>query len=183
MNYALLVINMLNDFVHKNGVLYFQEVENIIPFIKERINIIRQKRSQLFQDGIFFIFYVCDSHLEGDKEFDLFPPHAIRGTWGSEIVNELKPDKYNIYNEIIILKTRFSGFYRTSLDSMLAKNNISTCEVVGVRTSICIMDTVAGLAYRNINVKILLKGVADFDKDAHNYSIKRMKNIYGASII
>jgi len=182
MNYALIVIDMLNDFVHKNGVLYFPEAEDIIPFIKSRIDLVRQEKNQLFQEDNFFILYVCDSHLIDDKEFELFPPHAIRGSWGSEIVDELKPDKNNIHSEIVILKTRFSGFFRTPLHAILAEENITTCEVVGVCTSICIMDTVAGLAYRNIEVKIPSKGIADFNKDAHDFSIARMKMLYGAKI-
>ena len=45
------------------------------------------------------------------------------------------------------------------------------------------MDTVCGLANRDLDITIPLKGVADFDKTAHKFSIERMKALYGAKII
>ena len=45
------------------------------------------------------------------------------------------------------------------------------------------MDTVGGLRNRDIKTRVLRDGVADFDHEAHEFSLKRMKNIYGAEVI
>jgi len=179
----LLVIDMLNDFVHPHGVLNFQEGQDIIPFVKARIDHFRIQRSQLHNDDNFYIAYICDAHEKDDKEFDRFPPHAIRGTWGSEIVDTLKPERTASYNEVMVLKQRYSGFYGTGLDKLIRQENIRNCEVVGVCTSICVMDTVGGLANRDLDITIPLKGIADFNPEAHKFAIERMKSLYGAKII
>jgi len=44
------------------------------------------------------------------------------------------------------------------------------------------MDTVGGLVNRDYKVTVPVNGVADFDPEAHQFSLKRMKQIYGASV-
>jgi nicotinamidase/pyrazinamidase len=44
------------------------------------------------------------------------------------------------------------------------------------------MDTVGGLVNRDYKVKVPIKGVADFDPEAHRFSLKRMEKIYGANV-
>ena len=81
---VLLVIDMLNDFMDPQGTLYCgDEARKIIPFIKRKIDEYEKKGEP--------VIYICDSHDEDDKEFTKFPPHAIKGTWGAEIISELKP--------------------------------------------------------------------------------------------
>jgi len=70
---ALLIIDMLNDFVKPDGVLYCgKKAEEIIPEI-ERI-----KRE--FKEKGFPVIYLCDAHESQDEEFSAFPPHCIRGS-------------------------------------------------------------------------------------------------------
>ncbi|RJR48851.1 MAG: isochorismatase family protein [Desulfobacteraceae bacterium] len=58
----------------------------------------------------------------------------IRGTWGSEIVDELKPQPGDIYVE----KPRFSAFFGTNLDVMLKTYNLRNLFFVGCATNICV---------------------------------------------
>jgi len=179
MRNILLVIDMLNDFVHENGALNFGQARNIIAFIKKRLTQYRLDRYKLRGLDMYNVIFICDSHNKNDKEFERFPAHAIENTWGSEIIKELAP----IEHEKVVYKTRFNGFYNTPLEAMLTQLRPNKVEVVGVCTSICIMDTVAGLVERNHKVIVPVKGVADFDDKAHEFSLARMKNLYGAKII
>src|SRR5207244_3966442 len=61
----------------------------------------------------------------------------IRDTWDTDIVPELKPQP----NDIVLYKTRFSGFYQTDLDATLKKFGIKYLIVTGVTTSICVEST------------------------------------------
>jgi nicotinamidase-related amidase len=54
--------------------------------------------------------------------------------------------------------------------------------VVGVCTSICVMDTVGGLANRDYRTVVPRGGVADFDVQAHEQALSRMDRLYGATI-
>src|SRR5438046_7127224 len=69
----------------------------------------------------------------------------IRDTWDTDIVPELKPQA----NDIVIYKTRFSGFYQTDLDATLKKFGIKYLIVTGVTTSICVESTVRDAMFRD----------------------------------
>lgn len=168
---ALIIVDMLNDFVDRNGALYCGEtVPTIIPFIRERIEAFRDKGDP--------VIYLRDSHDENDKEFARFPEHCVEGTWGSRIVPELAP----LPGEPVIAKKRFSGFFRTNLEAVVAAAGVAEVEVVGVCTSICVMDTVGGFADRDYAVRVPVRGVADFNPEFHRFSLERMKQIYGADV-
>jgi nicotinamidase-related amidase len=169
---VLLIIDMLKDFINEDGALYCGETaKEIVPFIKKKIDEYRISGCKLI--------YICDSHDENDKEFSMFKPHCIRGTEGADIIDELKPKA----DDIILKKRRYSGFYDTDLGKVLKEINPDTVEIVGVCTSVCVMDTVGGLRNRDYRVRVYKEGVADFDKDAHKFSLKRMKEIYGAEVV
>jgi ureidoacrylate peracid hydrolase len=76
----------------------------------------------------------------------------IRDTWDTDIVPELKPHP----NDIVIYKTRFSGFYQTDLDATLKKLGVKYLVVTGVTTSICVESTVRDAMFRDY-LCILLK--------------------------
>ncbi|MBW1741390.1 MAG: cysteine hydrolase [Deltaproteobacteria bacterium] len=169
---ALIVVDMLNDFVDEKGVLYCgQAARDIIPFIQARLEACRKSGD--------LVIYLQDSHTEDDKEFEKFPKHAVTGTWGHQIIPELAPQQ----GDIVIQKRRYSGFFETELSDLLKKHNIQEVEVVGVCTNICVMDTVGGLANRDYNITVPRGGVADFDPEFHAFALKRMDKIYGAKIV
>jgi len=169
---ALIVVDMLNDFCDAKGALYCgEDARRIIPFIAEKIKDIRS------QGGV--VIFLKDTHTIDDKEFQMFPPHCIEGTWGGEVIPELSPRA----QDIIVKKSRYSGFFKTDLENILSKSGITEVEIVGVCTSICVMDTVGGLRNRFLPVTVWKDGVADFDNEAHRFSLKRMEKIYGASVV
>ncbi len=162
---------MLNDFLLKDGALYCgDESRKIIPFVKKKID--------EFHKNNDLVVFICDSHDKNDLEFKMFPKHCVAGTKGAEIIDELPVEK----KDVIIKKTRYSAFYNSNLDSVLKNNSISEVHVVGVCTSICVMDTVGDLRNRDYNVIVYKEGVADFDKRAHQFSLERMEKTYGAEV-
>ncbi|MBW2107523.1 MAG: cysteine hydrolase [Deltaproteobacteria bacterium] len=169
---ALIVVDMLNDFVDEKGALYCgQGARAIISFIQERIQAYRSQGD--------LVIYLQDSHHEDDEEFKKFPKHCVTGTWGHQVVPELAPEQ----GDIVIEKRRYSGFFETTLDEVLTTHGIEEVEVVGVCTNICVMDTVGDLANRDYAVTVPKAGVADFDPEFHAFALKRMDTIYGARIV
>ena len=65
--------------------------------------------------------------------------------WGTDIVSELKPNN----NDILIYKTRFSGFYQTDLDSTLKALGKKYLIFVGCTTSVCVESTVRDAGFRD----------------------------------
>lgn len=167
--HVLIIVDMLNDFIRKEGALYCGETaREIVPFIQQRLADYRRNGDP--------VIYLQDAHAPDDKEFDRFPPHCVSGTWGSRIIDELTP----LDADPVLAKTRYSGFYGTDLEKRLADMRPDQVEVVGVCTSICVMDTVGGLANRDYAVLVPEKGVADFDDQFHHFALKRMQQLYGA---
>ncbi len=167
----MLVIDMLKDFLYPTGKLYCgDKVRGIIPFVRRKI--------EDFHKNNELVIFLCDLHRKDDKEFELFPPHCVEGTEGAELIDELPVGE----KDLVVRKTRYSGFYGTDLAGILKRNGLTKVEVVGVCTSICVMDTVGGLRNRDYQVKVYRDGVADIDPQFHSFSLKRMEKIYGAQI-
>jgi ureidoacrylate peracid hydrolase len=61
----------------------------------------------------------------------------VEGTWDFEIVPELKPQP----GDLVVLKTRYSGFAGTTLDSVLRVREIRYLFFVGIATNVCVEST------------------------------------------
>lgn len=170
---ALLIIDMLNDFVLEGAPLEVPETRNIIPNIKREIQKARSEGNP--------IIYLCDTHLPDDREFSKFgwPPHAVKGTKGAEVVNELKPEK----GDFIIEKTTYSGFYKTKLDETLKKLGVDSLRLTGCVTHICVMFTASDAVLREYNVTVVEDSVAGLSKNDHDAAIRIMRNVLGVKIV
>ena len=57
-----------------------------------------------------------------------------KGTWDYAIVEELKPQQ----GDIVVAKTRYSGFFNTNMDSVLRARGIRKLVFVGIATNVCV---------------------------------------------
>jgi ureidoacrylate peracid hydrolase len=57
-----------------------------------------------------------------------------KGTWDYAIVDELQPQP----GDIVIPKTRYSGFFNTNIDSVLRARGIRNLVFTGVATNVCV---------------------------------------------
>ena len=69
----------------------------------------------------------------------------VRDTWNTDIISQLQP----LPGDMVIYKTRFSGFYQTTLDSILKHMKKKYLIIMGSTTSICIESTVRDAAFRD----------------------------------
>jgi len=169
---ALLIIDMINDFIDPKGALYCgNEVRRIIEPLAKRLEEFRSTGQP--------VIFLCDNHEPEDKEFEAFPAHAIKGTWGAEVIPELAPKE----GEKIVPKTRFSGFFKTELEDILRGLGVEEVCLTGVCTSICVMDTAADAFFRNFKITVFKDCVGDFDREMHEFALKRMARIYQAKIV
>ena len=61
----------------------------------------------------------------------------VEGTWDFEIVEDLTPKP----GDVVVLKTRYSGFAGTTLDSVLRARGIRYLFFVGIATNVCVEST------------------------------------------
>jgi len=61
----------------------------------------------------------------------------VEGTWDFEIVDALKP----LAGDLVVLKTRYSGFAGTTLDAVLRVREIRYLFFTGIATNVCVEST------------------------------------------
>lgn len=171
-----LIIDMINDFCcevenENKGSLFFSESRDIIIPINHAIS-----------DGYInndLIAFVCESHEFNDPEFERFPPHGVKETWGANIIKELKVD----IDIPIFTKVKYSGFTNPGLVNYINSYEPDIIEFMGVCTSICIMDNVKDAYDLGFKTRVRRECVADFDQRMSEFALDRMKNLYGTEII
>jgi len=151
---AIIVVDMQNDFVKPGGKL-------VVPTAKDTIESIRRLLDKARENNVLII-YTKDTHYKSDPEFEIWGEHVVKGTWGWEIVDELKPSE----NDIVVEKTRYDGFYGTPIDDLLRVYGIKYVVIVGTVANICVLHTAGSAALRWYKVIVPLDGISalnDFD--------------------
>jgi ureidoacrylate peracid hydrolase len=163
---ALIVVDMQNDFGSKGGM--FDRAGIDISMIQRAIDPIATVLGSARQAGIQIIYLKMGYHPDLS---DLGAPDSvnrvrhlrmgvgrtiqapdgqesrilIRDTWNTDIVPQLQPRP----NDLIVYKTRFSGFYETDLDAKLKELRIKYLVITGCTTSICVESTVRDAMFRD----------------------------------
>ena len=161
--HAILVIDMLNDFIGEKASLRCPGGETIIPDLQRLFKWVRGRKDDNVQ-----LVYIQESHRENDADFRVRPIHAVRGTWGSKIISELHPEK----GEYVVPKRRHSGFQYTDLELYLREEDIDTVVVTGVWTNVCVRSTATDALARAFKVITLSDGCASKTEEMHEYGLK-----------
>lgn len=168
---ALIIIDMLNDFVNENAPLKVPGIEKTIPAISRAIEV-ADKNS-------YPVIYLCDRHEKDDEEFDYFPPHAIKGTDGAEIIEELGPRR----RDTILYKKYYSGFFHTDLEKTLQDLDTKKIIICGCVINICVLFTAADAFMRGYGVSVIEDGLASFNEEDHDYMIRYFRDILKIDVL
>ena len=168
---TLLVIDMLVGFLEPGRPLYVgDEAARIISRVERLILSEKAKGTN--------IVFVADTHEIDDLEFQMFPPHCVKGTEEAKVIDQLAP-----YADSILQKRRYSAFFETDLETRLRTLDTDKLMLCGVCTDICVMHTAADARNRDLAVEISPSTVASFDEGAHNYALLHMRDILGVTIV
>jgi len=170
---ALLVIDMLNDFVRPGSPLEVPETRAILPALRRRIASARREGE--------LVVYVCDAHRRSDPEFARmgWPPHAVEGTPGAGVVPALAPEP----GDVVVEKRTYSGFHATPLHLILRRNGIRRLTLSGCVTNICILYTAADAAMRGYDTTVDERWVAGLAADTHAFALDQMEHVLGVRVV
>lgn len=168
---ALLIIDMLNDFIDERGALVVPGARRIVPRIKELLD---EARGQ----GTAVIF-VTDQHSADDLEFSYWPAHAVAGTWGGEVIPELAP----LPGEHVVRKRRYSAFFGTDLDLYLREHGVCKLYLTGVLTNICVYATALDAAMRLYQVAVFRDAVASLSEETDAFVFRQLEEVLQAELI
>lgn len=167
---ALLVIDMLNDFL--TGSLKCERAFHIVPEIK--------KVSDAFREQKLPVVYCNDSHIKGiDKEIALWGEHAMAGTRGAEVIEELAPQT----GDYIVPKRRYSSFFGTELDMLLRELGVDEVVLTGLQTNLCVRHTAADAYFLGYDVTVLSDCTEALSDEEYKEGIEYMRKYYNAEIV
>ena len=169
--YAIIVVDMLNDFV--TGALACDRGKAIVPHVAKLLDGARKHKVP--------VIFSNDAHLEGiDREFEVWGPHAIAGTKGAEVIPELNLDPKVDY---VVPKRRYSGFFHTDLDLLLRELNVDTVIMTGLHAHMCVRHTSADAFQLGYNIIACTNGMDSFTEEDYGIGIKYLKDVYGAKLL
>lgn len=179
MNSALLVIDMINDFLEEGAVLEVPMGRKIIPRIIEEIDI-AHKEGRL-------IYFLSDAHFQADKEFDYWPEHALYYKRGSQIIDAIK---WSGRVECIVRgyahkigKRSYSGFLHTELGNILKSRGIKKVSIVGILTNVCVFVTAIEAQMRGFDVRIIRDGVAALTQEENDRALEQLEQVFKVKVI
>ena len=170
MTRVVLVIDMVRGFMEEGHPLYCGErARHIIPNIQKLLKEETEKGSK--------VLFLCDTHDPDDPEFEMFPPHCVKGTKEVEVIPELAQ-----FPGEIIPKTRFNAFYDSGLDEKLQELKPDALVFTGVCTDICVLHTVEEAMNRRYTVEVPVDCVTSFDEKAHVFGLQHIEKVLGATL-
>lgn len=160
MNKILIVVDMQNDFV--SGSLGTAEARDIITKV-------RAKLDSFDGDVIFTRDTHNEDYLKTNEGKHLPVEHCIKGSWGWEIIDELKP-----YVKKVIDKPTFGS---TELVEYLKTKNYDSFELCGLCTDICVVSNALLIKANFYEAEVSVDSTccAGVTVNSHNSALEIMK--------
>ncbi len=169
---ALLIVDMIHDFTHPEGRVFYPQNREIIPQISKVLNECRKAGCTV----IFMQHRYRKNKL--DNNLLSMRPCCLEGTAGVEIDSDLTP----LESEYIIPKRRYSAFYGTDLDLVLRENNVRNVIITGTKTNCCINATALDSYYRNYATYVVSDCVGTKDRTTNDIYLRDIDKYIGTVI-
>jgi len=188
-NAALIIIDMQNDFIHENGAMRNISLEMGVPESalnqsKVPISNIKKLAEQFRKDckNVIYVYIAWEpDYSDVAIPLNKMPPKVkevgalMRGSWGSQIIDELTPSK----SDHMVMKKGYGGFFQTSLDRILRNLDIKTLVLSGVYTNICVETTAREAVAYGYDILLVKDATASFDEEGHQATLKVIAAAFG----
>ena len=170
---ALLIIDMQRDFVLPGAPLCVAGALPSVPVVRRLLDRAR--------DRGWPVFHAVREHAPDGGDAEPCRRHLFRagggvcvaGTTGAAVVDELTP----LPGERKLVKTRFSGFYRTSLEDELRALGVSTVLVAGTQYPNCVRGTAVDALYRDFRVIVVSDACSAQTPEVAEANIRDMRGM------
>jgi len=199
---AVLVIDMQNDFGSKGGMFYRAgvDISGIQRVVKPTARVIAAARAAAIKIIYLKMGFQADLSDAGPPDSPNRVSHdrmrvgeivrapdgsesriLVRDTWNTNIIPELQPQR----DDVVIWKTRYSGFYRTDLHDQLQRLNMKHLIVTGCTTSVCVESTVRDATFRDYTPVVLEDCCSepigqDMPTSNHDASLRVIQTLFGS---
>ena len=166
---ALLIVDMINDLEFPGG---DRLAEQIMPVARA----IRELRDRAKALGIPAV-YVNDNFGRWQSAQNSVIEHCLNNdVRGRPVVQLLAPEP----DDYFVLKPKHSGFYSTTLDTLLAYLRASSLIITGVAGNSCVLFTANDAFMRDYHLYVPSDCTASIDPEDNRYALKQMREVLGA---
>jgi len=177
MKTALVIVDMLRDFV--DGRLANPAARPAIERIGELADAARGRKD-------WIVVYGNDAHRPGDVELRLFGEHAMVGTPGAEVINELAP----AVGDIVVPKRYYSAFTQTDLEATCLVHDVGRVVIAGQHTDCCVRHTSYDAYLRGLEVVVPADATAVFQplseeavEARQEGALEYLRTFYGVRVV
>jgi nicotinamidase-related amidase len=168
---ALVLIDVIND-------LEFESGDKLLPQAIEMAKAIAKLKKRAKKAGIPVV-YTNDNFGRWQSDFQRLVQHCLDdNVRGKEIVEILQPDDHDYF----VLKPKHSGFFSTTLDTLLRYLGAQTLILTGIATDICVLFTANDAYMRDFRLYIPADCVAAADPQSSQATLGHMERILKADI-
>jgi nicotinamidase-related amidase len=166
---ALLLIDVVNDleFEGAEGTL-----EQALPMARALAELKRRAR----EAGIPAV-YINDNYGRWQSNFDRIVEHVLEGgVRGEPVARVLRPEE----DDYFVLKPKHSGFYSTTLDTLLDYLGARTLILTGIATDICVLFTANDAYMRDFFIVVPEDCVAANTPEANDRALELIRTVLKA---
>lgn len=170
-NAALILIDMINDLEFPDGA---QLLQFAIPAANRIAELKRRAR-----EAEIPVIYVNDNFGRWRSNFHAQIEHCLQdGVRGRPIAEKLRPDE----DDYFVLKPKHSGFFSTTLDTLLEYLQVETVILTGVAANICVLFTANDAYMRDFRLVIPSDCVASNTESKNAGALEDMRTILKADV-
>lgn len=166
---ALLLIDVINDLDFESG---SELLKHALPAARKIATLKRRARAA----GIPAI-YVNDNFGKWQSDFNKLLTHCLEeDVRGRPMAEMLRPEE----DDYFVLKPKHSGFFSTTLDTLLEYLKARTLILTGVTADICVLFTANDAYMRDFNLVIPSDCVASPNEEENQHALELMRRVLKA---
>ena len=165
---ALLLIDVINDFD-------FPEADQLFRYARLMAKKLLRLKRRAQKAGIPVI-YVNDNFGRWKSDFRRTVEHCARSDQGSELVRLLRPEE----NDYFVLKPKHSGFFSTTLETLLRYLETQTLILTGIAGNFCVLFTANDAYMRDFNLFVPSDCTVSNTKRENDSALRLMKKFLKA---
>ena len=156
---ALLVLDMQDYFLREGSHAFVPSALAILPKIQTLIKLFRATNRPI----------IFTRHINNDEDA------GMMSRWWADLIRSDSPDSEIIALEsssgIVIQKSQYDAFYKSSLDEILKGRGVDQVVVTGVMTHLCCETTARSAFVRGFQVFFCVDGTATYTEEMHRSSL------------
>lgn len=166
--FALLLIDVINDFD-------FPEADRLLKSARPMAkNLLRLKRRA--QNAGVPVIYVNDNFGRWKSDFHRTVEHCSQHGRGREVVELLRPEE----NDYFVLKPKHSGFFSTTLETLLRYLETQTLILTGIAGNFCVLFTANDAYMRDFDLFVPADCTVSNTKRGNDSALALMKKFLKA---